>query len=177
VLLKSLGSRLDFTYNIVSFVLWVKIENYSILIATCAPVMRLFLRIFIDTRTPNGAYASRSRTHGLDGSNIKKSQSELESGRFDRLESQVEMQDFEGGSGRSSMKSEDRIIKEQKIEKERAGDTRSPNAVRVKTDITVSVAEGDAEGRDGARRYKGGEAGSQSGWTKTMVSGPGGRAL
>ncbi|KAL1965293.1 hypothetical protein VTN77DRAFT_5895 [Rasamsonia byssochlamydoides] len=49
-LLKSLGDRSDFTYNIVSFVLWVKIENYSILIATCAPVIRLFMRTFVDQR-------------------------------------------------------------------------------------------------------------------------------
>ncbi|KAJ5809092.1 uncharacterized protein N7503_001310 [Penicillium pulvis] len=48
--LKSLGDRQDFTYNIVSFVLWVKIENYSILLASCAPVARLFLRAVVDSR-------------------------------------------------------------------------------------------------------------------------------
>ncbi|KAJ9224378.1 hypothetical protein C8Q69DRAFT_27201 [Paecilomyces variotii] len=63
-LLKSLGDRLDFTYNIVHFILWVKIENYSILIATCAPVIRLFLRTFVDNRR-DGRYPGYpwSRSH------------------------------------------------------------------------------------------------------------------
>ncbi|KAJ5691661.1 hypothetical protein N7488_012396 [Penicillium malachiteum] len=60
--LKSLGDRNDFTYNIVSFVLWVKIENYSILLASCAPVARLLLRTVVDSRRANGrlGYFSRS---------------------------------------------------------------------------------------------------------------------
>ncbi|KAJ5772776.1 hypothetical protein N7457_007672 [Penicillium paradoxum] len=66
--LKSLGDRLDFTYNIVTFVLWVKIENYSILLASCAPVARLFLRAFVDRKReerPRG-YWSRSRSTAHD---------------------------------------------------------------------------------------------------------------
>ncbi|OQD80070.1 hypothetical protein PENANT_c039G06489 [Penicillium antarcticum] len=62
--LKSLGDRADFTYNIVTFVLWVKIENYSILLASCAPVARLFLRAFVDHRREGRShgYWSRSRS-------------------------------------------------------------------------------------------------------------------
>ncbi|KAH8689186.1 hypothetical protein BGW36DRAFT_433950 [Talaromyces proteolyticus] len=69
-LLKSLGDRADFTYNIVSFVLWVKIENYSILIATCAPVIRLFLRSFVDMRR-EGRYGGYpwSRSHSSNNEN------------------------------------------------------------------------------------------------------------
>ncbi|CRG89917.1 hypothetical protein PISL3812_06956 [Talaromyces islandicus] len=69
-LLKSLGDRADFTYNIVSFVLWVKIENYSILIATCAPVIRLFLRTFVDMRR-EGRYGGYpwSRSHSSNNEN------------------------------------------------------------------------------------------------------------
>lgn len=64
--LKSLGDRQDFTYNIVTFVLWVKIENYSILLASCAPVARLFLRSFVDHRREGRShgYWSRSRSTG-----------------------------------------------------------------------------------------------------------------
>ncbi|KAJ5420010.1 hypothetical protein N7465_002529 [Penicillium sp. CMV-2018d] len=66
VKLKSLGDRQDFTYNIVTFVLWVKIENYSILLASCAPVARLFLRSFVDHRREGRShgYWSRSRSTG-----------------------------------------------------------------------------------------------------------------
>ncbi|KEF59876.1 uncharacterized protein A1O9_04724 [Exophiala aquamarina CBS 119918] len=49
-LLSALGNRLDFTWNIIPFVLWVKIENYCIPIATTAPIIRLFIRTFIDQR-------------------------------------------------------------------------------------------------------------------------------
>ncbi|OKL58500.1 hypothetical protein UA08_06293 [Talaromyces atroroseus] len=61
-LLQSLGNRSDFTYNVVSFILWVKIENYAILIATCAPVIRLFLRTFVDMRRDGGYPWSRSHS-------------------------------------------------------------------------------------------------------------------
>ncbi|KAJ5494816.1 hypothetical protein N7463_010903 [Penicillium fimorum] len=60
--LKSLGDRQDFTYNIVTFVLWVKIENYSILLASCAPVARLFLRSFVDHRREGRTHGYWSRT-------------------------------------------------------------------------------------------------------------------
>ncbi|OJJ95003.1 hypothetical protein ASPACDRAFT_48451 [Aspergillus aculeatus ATCC 16872] len=39
-LLKAIEERNDITHNIVPQVLWVKIENYSILLATCAPIIR-----------------------------------------------------------------------------------------------------------------------------------------
>ncbi|EED15929.1 hypothetical protein TSTA_010470 [Talaromyces stipitatus ATCC 10500] len=71
-LLQSLGDRADFTYNIVTFVLWVKIENYAILIATCAPVIRLFLRTFVDMRREGryGGYPwSRSHSDNPHNSN------------------------------------------------------------------------------------------------------------
>ncbi|RAL07123.1 uncharacterized protein BO97DRAFT_325882, partial [Aspergillus homomorphus CBS 101889] len=42
-LLQAIGERNDITHNIVPFVLWVKIENYSILLATCAPIIRLLV--------------------------------------------------------------------------------------------------------------------------------------
>ncbi|KAJ5827824.1 hypothetical protein N7447_004587 [Penicillium robsamsonii] len=60
--LKSLGDRQDFTYNIVTFVLWVKIENYSILLASCAPVARLFLRSFVDRKREGRTHGYWSRT-------------------------------------------------------------------------------------------------------------------
>ncbi|KIX94743.1 uncharacterized protein Z520_09433 [Fonsecaea multimorphosa CBS 102226] len=62
-LLSALGSRLDFTWNIVPFVLWVKIENYCIPIASTAPILRLFIRTFIDQRGTDKDY-SLSRSGG-----------------------------------------------------------------------------------------------------------------
>ncbi|KXG51696.1 uncharacterized protein PGRI_090890 [Penicillium griseofulvum] len=67
--LKSLGDRQDFTYNIVTFVLWVKIENYSILLASCAPVARLFLRSFVDQRREGRTHGYWSRTQSTDHNN------------------------------------------------------------------------------------------------------------
>ncbi|KAJ5260781.1 hypothetical protein N7505_009131 [Penicillium chrysogenum] len=64
--LKSLGDRHDFTYNIVTFVLWVKIENYSILLASCAPVARLFLRSFVDHRREGRTHGYWSRSRSTD---------------------------------------------------------------------------------------------------------------
>ncbi|KAJ9652147.1 hypothetical protein H2198_008569 [Neophaeococcomyces mojaviensis] len=66
-LLSALGSRLDFTWNIVPFILWVKIENYCIPIAATAPVFRLFIRSFIDQRATDGSYG----TSGTDRKHSK----------------------------------------------------------------------------------------------------------
>ncbi|KAH0837426.1 hypothetical protein FOPE_05040 [Fonsecaea pedrosoi] len=71
-LLSALGSRLDFTWNIVPFILWVKIENYCIPIATTAPILRLFIRTFIDQRGTDQDYSlSRSGGDGRSGSGLR----------------------------------------------------------------------------------------------------------
>ncbi|KIX06276.1 uncharacterized protein Z518_04251 [Rhinocladiella mackenziei CBS 650.93] len=59
-LLSALGSRSDFTWNIVPFILWVKIENHSIPIATTAPILRLFIRTFTDQRGGGKGYGLNS---------------------------------------------------------------------------------------------------------------------
>ncbi|KAG9241111.1 hypothetical protein BJ878DRAFT_545575 [Calycina marina] len=64
VLLGSIAAKLDFSWNIVPFMLWVKIENYSITIAACAPVLRTFFRMIdkssgVANRDP--AYGSHSQ--------------------------------------------------------------------------------------------------------------------
>ncbi|KAL5048353.1 hypothetical protein BDW71DRAFT_205479 [Aspergillus fruticulosus] len=46
------------TDNIVPFVLWVKIENYSILFTTCGPIIGLFVRVVFDkSRSSKWEYA------------------------------------------------------------------------------------------------------------------------
>jgi hypothetical protein len=139
-----------------------RIENYSILIATCAPVVRLFLRIFIDVRRGGGTYGGGSRSnpgaHGDSASRAKaKHEGSSVSGRFDRLDSDVEM-----GSVGSSMKSEDRIIKEGK------------GQISVKSDVTVMVEE-DLMGE--GRRMERAEDGRREpgGWSQASVSGGMGR--
>ncbi|RMD41472.1 hypothetical protein DV735_g3636, partial [Chaetothyriales sp. CBS 134920] len=57
-LLSAVGNRLDFTWNIVPFVLWVKIEDYCIPIATTVSIMRLFIRSFVDKRGADNVYGS-----------------------------------------------------------------------------------------------------------------------
>ncbi|RAH75114.1 uncharacterized protein BO66DRAFT_450114 [Aspergillus aculeatinus CBS 121060] len=42
--------------NIVPFVLWVKIENYSILLATCAPIIRLLVSSVSNNGSPSKDY-------------------------------------------------------------------------------------------------------------------------
>ncbi|KAJ9616644.1 hypothetical protein H2200_000363 [Cladophialophora chaetospira] len=81
-LLSALGSRLDFTWNIIPFVLWVKIENYCIPIATTAPILRLFIRTFIDQRgtgrgytTGSGGRGSRTGGHTTELSSVSRSKS------------------------------------------------------------------------------------------------------
>ncbi|KAL4788322.1 hypothetical protein BJX76DRAFT_353350 [Aspergillus varians] len=73
-LLKSLGERNDFTHNIMPFFLWVKIENYSILLASCGPIVRLFVRVVFDKNSNNAStgkygylYNSRGQQYGGGG--------------------------------------------------------------------------------------------------------------
>ncbi|GFF87549.1 hypothetical protein IFM53868_05184 [Aspergillus udagawae] len=61
-LLKTLGERNDITHNTVPFILWVKIENYSILLATLAPMIRLFVSMVSTDKGQSGAYWSNSRS-------------------------------------------------------------------------------------------------------------------
>ncbi|EEA22307.1 hypothetical protein PMAA_060860 [Talaromyces marneffei ATCC 18224] len=101
-LLQSLGDRLDFTYNIVTFILWVKIENYGILIATCAPVIRLFLRTFVDMRREGryGGYPwSRSHSSNPHNSNENSSssgQQEIEMKRGNKFQQRFNLSRTDG---------------------------------------------------------------------------------
>ncbi|KFY34308.1 hypothetical protein V494_06880 [Pseudogymnoascus sp. VKM F-4513 (FW-928)] len=142
-LLKALGDRLDFTYNIPSFVLWVKIENYCILIATCAPVARLFIRIFIDSRRGIGPYGSHGRSNtagrGQAGTAATKSKNEsnlassqthygTHDGSFNRLGSDLEL---------ASVGSEDRIIRRASREEIKGIQVKSDVVIRVDDDSTL----------------------------------------
>ena len=45
--LKTLGSRTDFTYNVSSFIIWLSVENYVVIIAASIPTLRpLAMRIW-----------------------------------------------------------------------------------------------------------------------------------
>ncbi|KAH1514412.1 hypothetical protein KXV65_000702 [Aspergillus fumigatus] len=61
-LLKTLGERNDITHNTVPFILWVKIENYSILLASLAPMIRLFVSMVSTDKGQCGPYWSNSRS-------------------------------------------------------------------------------------------------------------------
>ncbi|CAI7635442.1 unnamed protein product [Penicillium pancosmium] len=153
--LKSLGDRLDFTYNIVSFVLWVKIENYSILLASCAPVARLFLRAIVDNRRdgkPVG-YWSRSRSNNNNNNNTDNSNdTELKRRQKDQwLDSATatagNWQDEENDPSHwgTTERSESRISRAQQP------DHLDDGFVTVKTDIVVQVDDGRSVSSGGAR--------------------------
>lgn len=59
-LLGAVGDKMDMTWNVIVFELWVKIENYSIDIAACAPVMRTFFKFVINKPSKNGGYGASS---------------------------------------------------------------------------------------------------------------------
>jgi hypothetical protein len=109
--------------------------------------------------TSKDGYGSHSNHHGYGhskGGNTKLKS--VDGSQFDRLDSDVEL-----ASARSSMKSEDRIIKE-------GGGNQGPmggmGQVKVKTDIVVTVAD-EAE-RDKERPGQG-----QGGWSQAHVTGGG----
>ncbi|PIG82060.1 hypothetical protein AARAC_000182 [Aspergillus arachidicola] len=63
-LLKSIGDKNDITHNIIPFILWVKIENYSILFATLAPIIRLCVSMVSKDNEQSGGYWSHSGSKG-----------------------------------------------------------------------------------------------------------------
>ncbi|KAJ5212724.1 uncharacterized protein N7498_004370 [Penicillium cinerascens] len=147
--LKSLGDRLDFTYNIVSFVLWVKIENYSILLASCAPVARLFLRAFVDSRREGrmAGYWSKSRSNNGENANHS-NDTEMKRHRKDQWMDSETVTNWDEENPlpnwSSNERSESRISKAQ--HPENPGD-----GVTVKTDIIVQVDDGLSTSSGGAR--------------------------
>ncbi|KAL2005229.1 hypothetical protein VTN00DRAFT_2439 [Thermoascus crustaceus] len=148
-LLKSLGDRLDFTYNIVSFILWVKIENYSILIATCAPVIRLFLRTFVDQRRESrGGRYFRSSSYSSHYNNREKKPSQSSGSTGMTV---VEMADINKTDGNSNWdrRSSERTIQAQQSDPDI--ELTSAGHVTVKTDIVVRVhEEGSPSTSDGS---------------------------
>ncbi|KAJ5248627.1 hypothetical protein N7468_000078 [Penicillium chermesinum] len=146
--LKSLGDRQDFTYNIVSFILWVKIENYSILLASCAPVARLFLRAIIDRRhDKKPGYWSRSRS--TDNSN-KNQEMELKRRPKDQWMdlTVTNWQDEESQQTGWEMPQE---RSESRISRAEQPNHVDDGCVTVKTDITVQVDDGRSISSGGAR--------------------------
>jgi len=123
--------------------------------------VRLFLRIFIDVRRGGGTYGGGSHSnpagHADSASRGKaKHESSSATDQFDRLDSDVEL-----GSVGSSMKSEDRILKD-------AGGA-GKGQINVKSDVTVVVEE-DLTGE--GRRMKRNEDGRREpgGWSQASVS-------
>ncbi|KAL4803732.1 hypothetical protein BDV18DRAFT_38669 [Aspergillus unguis] len=126
--LKSLGERNDFTHNIIPFVFWVKIENYSILLATCGPVIRLFARVvFGDKDGSKAASHSASKYGGLSNSASRGDQ------YGDQIQGSVIMSVF--ADRRNEQCENDSEIKEGRS---------YIGGVNVKTDITVQVDEDGA---------------------------------
>ncbi|KAL3457187.1 hypothetical protein BJX64DRAFT_293359 [Aspergillus heterothallicus] len=160
-LLKSLGERNDFTHNIISFILWVKIENYSILLATCGPVIRLFVRVVFDSRSKSSkwgywssgaagnAYShghGRGRAFDLDASHTQNQGSVVMTVFADKGGNHDDADDDGGDEGRGRRRrrgsSEDEDGDGDVIRGSLKGDR--GHGVTVKTDITVQVDEDGA---------------------------------
>ncbi|KAJ6150736.1 hypothetical protein N7470_007330 [Penicillium chermesinum] len=145
---EDIRDRQDFTYNIVSFILWVKIENYSILLASCAPVARLFLRAIIDRRhDKKPGYWSRSRS--TDNSN-KNQEMELKRRPKDQWMdlTVTNWQDEESQQTGWEMPQE---RSESRISRAEQPNHVDDGCVTVKTDITVQVDDGRSISSGGAR--------------------------
>lgn len=78
-----------------------RIENYSILIATCAPVIRLFMRAFVNQRR-EGRYPgypwSRSYSSNTQGHEMKPRKSSTTSGMEQTVQSHSLLTSHSGGS-------------------------------------------------------------------------------
>jgi len=110
-----------------------RIENYSILIATCAPVIRLFLRTFVDQRRESRGHYFRSSSHSSHNAGEKNS------GRRTGVTATAtanEDSPSKIGSDSVSSQSADRTVKAQPDPEVASG------RVTVKTDIFVRVNKG-----------------------------------
>ncbi|KAL4792781.1 hypothetical protein BDV19DRAFT_367731 [Aspergillus venezuelensis] len=150
-LLKSLGERNDFTRNIIPFVLWVKIENYSILLATCGPIIRLFLRVTFDKDKPSKyGYHSNSRSAGYGHGYRSEVDIDLDGQSHTQDEGSVVMSVF---AGREARDGKTRVEARVSGEREDIDEHGSHAAgVTIKTDITVHVDEDGASTRELVRR-------------------------
>ncbi|ETI19833.1 hypothetical protein G647_08847 [Cladophialophora carrionii CBS 160.54] len=136
-LLSAIGSRLDFTWNIVPFILWVKIENYCIPIATTAPILRLFIRTFIDQRgtdkgynsSGSGGLGSKPGAQPTELSNLPHGRSQKQSGNKGFIHMQETDEISDSAPGGSLHGSEHALVNE--------------SGITVKHEYEVRVEESD----------------------------------
>ncbi|KAJ5359840.1 hypothetical protein N7517_009031 [Penicillium concentricum] len=161
--LKSLGDRQDFTYNIVTFVLWVKIENYSILLASCAPVARLFLRSFVDHRREGRTHGYWSRTpssgHNEPDTELKRRANAkdhwLDSTTVTNM-TNTGIHDEENPATRWDVYEHERSSN--RVSKAEMAGQLDDGFVTVKTDIVVQVGNRRSTSSGGTKLLPGGEA-------------------
>lgn len=141
-----------------------RIENYSILLASCAPVARLFLRAIVDHRRDGHAagYWFRSRSTNNNSSN---NETELKRRHHDQWADSATVtnwQDEEGqGQGTWNMGHE---RSESRISRAQQPDHLDDGCVTVKTDIVVQVDDNRSVSSVGARLLpEGGEPAYPSG--------------
>ncbi|KAH8432914.1 uncharacterized protein LDX57_010546 [Aspergillus melleus] len=132
-LLKSIGDKNDITHNTVPFVLWVKIENYSILLATCAPVVRLLIRMTSESYNQTGSFWSHSWSNQF--------QEGFELDKHDHTHSKgaVVMSIFADREASSDGRGEHNVEGRSEEGHDRQPTKTCEDGVRVKTDITVQI--------------------------------------
>ncbi|KAE9368461.1 hypothetical protein N431DRAFT_485976 [Stipitochalara longipes BDJ] len=83
VMFGTMPRSMDVTWTLVPFTLWIKIEGYSILIASCAPIVRMFFNFEADERQDPVSPTIFSPHHILLGS----VEHNTRNSGFDRMES------------------------------------------------------------------------------------------
>jgi len=126
-----------------------RIENYSILLASCAPVARLFFRAFVDSRRDGRLAGYWSKSPSNNGENSDHSNDmELKRRRKDQWMDSATMSNWDEENPMpnwvNNERSESRVSKAQ--HPENPGD-----GVTVKTDIIVQVDDGRSTSSGGAR--------------------------
>ncbi|TQB74603.1 hypothetical protein MPDQ_004452 [Monascus purpureus] len=146
-LTKDLGRRQDFTYKILDFVLWTKLENYCILLGSAAAVARLFLLFFTDhhragTAHKNTGFAGETQTIRNQGrldlypGGHRLSQSSSQETAVEMVTEDWNWVDIEGKRNRPAPP----------IWMEEPKELDINNAVTIQTDIVVEVESEVAEG-------------------------------
>lgn len=128
-----------------------RIENYSILLASCAPVARLFLRSVVDHRRDGRSAGYWYRSRSTNNNNSSNNETELKRRQHDQwmdsatVTNWQEEESQEAGWNMGHERSESRISRAQQP------DHLDNGCVTVKTDIVVQVDDNRSTSSGGAR--------------------------
>lgn len=126
-----------------------RIENYSILLASCAPVARLFLRAVVDHRREGrvAGYWSRSRSTN----NINSNDTELKRRPHDQWMDSATVTNWQDEENQAASWNTPHERSESRISRAQQPEHLDDGRVTVKTDIVVEVDDNRSVSSGGAR--------------------------